>query len=262
MRIKILGCHGSNHLIKDGDRGHECRACAFLINETLLVDAGTVGSVLSLAEQRRLRHVLVSHLHFDHIKGLPMLADSLFDHDGHPLVIVSLAEVLKGLHTHIFNGEVYPDFTQVPKPDHPVFRLQAVEPGATMTCGDLRITAIPVNHQVPTLGFIIDDGRSAIVCSGDTYSTDELWKVAGRVGTIKAAFIEASFPNAMEEMAKVSKHLTPSLFLQEFEKIGRPEIKAYAYHLKPRYRDTLKRELAALPIPALTVLEEGQEIIV
>lgn len=262
MRIRVLGCHGSDHLIKAEDRGHECRSCAFLINETLLVDAGTVGSVLSLAEQRRLRHVLVSHLHFDHIKGLPTLADSLFDDEGRPLIIVSLAEVLKGLQSHIFNGEVYPDFMQLPKPDHPVFRLQAVEPGATVSCGDLRVTAIPVNHQVPTLGFIIDDGRSAIVCSGDTHATDELWKVAGRVGTIKAAFIEASFPDAMAEVARVSKHLTPSLFHREFEKIGRPEVKAYAYHLKPRYRDSLKRELTALPLPALTVLEEGQEITV
>ncbi len=262
MRIRILGCHGSDHLIKDKTRGHECRSCAFLINETLLLDAGTVGGVLSLAEQRRLRHVLVSHLHFDHIKGLPTLADSLFDDDGRPLVIVSLAEVLKGLHTHIFNNEVYPDFMQMPTPEHPVFRLQAVEPGMTVSCGDLRVTAIPVNHQVPTLGFIIEDGQTAVVCSGDTYATDELWKAAGRLRTIKAAFIEASFPNAMAEVARVTKHLTPSLFHREYEKMGRPDVKAYAYHLKPRYRDTLKRELTALPISALTVLEEGQEITV
>ncbi len=262
VRIRILGCHGSDHLIKDEKRGHECRACAFLINETVLVDAGTVGSVLSLGEQRRLRHVLVSHLHFDHIQGLPTLADSWFDHDARPVTIVSLADVLKGLQSHIFNGEVYPDFMQLPSPDHPVFRLQAVEPGATVSCGDLRVTGIPVNHQVPTLGFIIDDGQSAMVCSGDTYSTDELWKAAGRVRTLKAAFIEASFPNAMADVARVSKHLTPALLHREFEKIGRPEVRAYAYHLKPRYRDTLTRELATLPIPALTVLEEGQEITV
>lgn len=262
MKIRILGCHGSDHLIQYGARHRECRSCAFLINETLLVDAGTVGGVLSLAEQRRLRHVLITHLHFDHIQGLPTLADSLFDDDGRPLVIISLAGVLKGLHTHIFNGEVYPDFMQLPDTDRPVFRLQAVEPGATVSCGELRVTAIPVNHQVPTLGFLIDDGQSAIVCSGDTYSTDELWKAAGRLPTMKAAFIEASFPDAMAEVARLSKHLTPALFHREFEKIGRPEIKAYAYHLKPRYRDALTRELQALPIPALTVLEEGQEIIV
>ena len=262
MKVRVLGCHGSDHLVGEGDRDHECRACAFLINESLLLDAGTVGSVLSLAEQRRLRQVLVTHLHFDHIKGLPTLADSLFDAEGRPLTIVSLPHVLKGLQTHIFNGEVYPDFLQLPTPDRPVFRLQPVEPGATLSCGDLRVTAIPVNHQVPTVGFIIDDGRSAIVFSGDTYVTDELWRSAGRLHTIKAAFIEASFPDAMADAARVSKHLTPSLFQREFEKMGRPEVKAFAYHLKPRYRDTLARELAALPIASLSVPEEGQEIIV
>ena len=64
----------------------------------------------------------------------------------------------------------------------------------------------------------------------------------------------------MAELARVSKHLTPSLFAREFRKIGRPDLPVYVYHLKPRFREQIRRELAQLKIPNLTVLEEGQEI--
>lgn len=261
VKIRILGCHGSDQLIV-GAPARECRACAFLINDSLLIDAGTVGSVLDLEGQRRLRHVLVSHLHFDHIQGLPTLADSLFDHDGGPLRLVSTPEILKGLQAHVFNDEIYPDFTQLPSPERPVFRPSPLEPCRPMTCGDLQVTAVPVNHQVPTVGFIVDDGRSAIVYSGDTYETEQIWNIAGRLPRLKAAFIEASFPEAMSGVAQVSKHLTPSLFHREFAKLARPDVRVYAFHLKPRFRDRVVRELKALPIADLVVLEEGQEIIV
>ena len=261
MKIRILGCHGSDHLLGEKSRAHECRACAFLVNDSLLVDAGTIGGMLSLPQQLRLRHVLVTHLHFDHIKGLPTLADSLFDSEARPLVIMGLAEVLKGMQTHIFNDQVYPDFTQIPTPDRPTFRLHAVEPGTSVACGNLRVTAVRVNHQVPAVGYLIDDGASAILCTGDTYETEEIWTKASKLPNLKAVFIEASFPDAMAGIAKISKHLTPSLFYREFQKLGRPEVKAIAYHLKPRYREDLVRELTALPIQHLAVLEEGQELV-
>ncbi len=263
MNIRILGCHGTDHLLDEGARRWECRACGFLVNETLLVDAGTIGGVLTLTEQQRIQHVLISHLHFDHIQGLPTFADNLQGGDPvDPIVLVSLPEVLKGLQSHIFNGEVYPDFLQLPDPGRPVFRVLPVERSREIQVGDLRVTAVPVNHQVPTVGFIIDDGASAVLYSGDTYETEEIWAIAARLPTLKAAFIETSYPNAMADLARVSRHLTPSLLAREFQKIGRPDLPVYVYHLKPRFRETIVQELGRLGIPNLTVLEEGQVVLV
>src|SRR5947209_1930678 len=208
VKIRVLGCHGSDQLV-DRDLGlHQCRTCGFLINETVLVDAGTVGPALRLDEQKRIRHVLLSHLHFDHIQGLPTLADNLVDEVVEPVVL----------------------------------------------------TTIPVNHPVPTVGFFIREGQATFLYSGDTYVTEEIWARAARTPTLKAALIETSFPDAMAELARVSMHLTPSLFAREFRKIGRPDLPVYVYHLKPRFREQIRRELAQLKIPNLTVLEEGQEI--
>jgi len=260
MKIRVLGCHGSDQLLDGAHGSRQCRTCGFLVNETVLLDAGTVGTALRLDEQKRIRHVLLSHLHHDHIQGLPTLADNLADDIDDPVALTSIPQVLKGLQTHVFNDTIYPDFLKLPDPQHPVFVCRALEVGRESEVDGLRVTAIPVNHLVPTVGFLIRDKDSSFLYSGDTYETEEIWKVAAREPTLKAAFIETSFPDDMAELARVSKHLTPSIFAREFHKIGRPDLPVYVYHLKPRVRERIKRELARLGIAKLTVLEEGQEI--
>lgn len=228
-----------------------------------MIDAGTIGAALRLDEQKRIRHVLLSHLHFDHVQGLPTLADNLVEEEADtfdPVALTSIGSVLEGLHAHLFNGKVYPDFFSLPEAGHPIFVPRTLEPGKESDLSSLRVRAIPVNHQVPTVGFLIRDGDSTVLYSGDTHTTDEIWKEAARERTLKAAFIETSFPNRLSELATVSKHLTPALFAREFGKIGRPDLPVYVYHLKPRFRQEIIGELGQLRIRHLTVLEEGQEV--
>ena len=262
MKIRVLGCHGSDQVLDDGPVRRQCRTCGFLLNDTVMVDAGTVGSALQLAEQRRIRYVLLSHLHFDHIEGLPTLADNLVDEHVAPVELTSIAPVLDGLQEHVFNDRVYPNFLKLPTPEHPIFLRRNLDIGKEHAIAGLTVRPIPVNHLVPTVGFLIRDGESTLLYSGDTYETEDIWKLAGRDPTLKAAFIETSFPDDMADLARASKHLTPSLFKREFGKLGRPDLPVYVYHLKPRVRDQIKRELAALKIRNLTVLEEGQEIVI
>jgi ribonuclease BN (tRNA processing enzyme) len=259
VKIRVLGCHGSD-LVLDGYNRHQCRTSGFLINGAVMVDAGTIAAALRLDEIRKIRHILVSHLHFDHIKGLPTLADSLVDAGSEPVSLTSTTSVLDGLTAHIFNNQIYPDFLQLPDPDKPVYRKVPMDPNSEFQVEGLRVTAVPVNHLVPTVGFLIRDRQSSILYSGDTYVTDEIWAQAAREPTLKAAFIETSFPDEMHELAAVSKHLTPSLFAREFKKIGKPDLPVYVYHLKPRFRQTIERELSKLGIKHLVVLEEDQEI--
>lgn len=260
MKIRVLGCHGSDQVLDESRGSHQCRTCAFLVDETVLVDAGTVGTALRLDEQRRIRHILLSHLHHDHIQGLPTLADNLAEERDGSVALLSIPPVLKGLRAHVFNDKVYPNFLKLPNPRHPVFVARVLEPGKESEVAGLRVTAIPVNHLVPAVGFLIRDKGAAFLYSGDTFETEEIWKAAAGEPTLKAAFIETSFPDSMAELARASKHLTPSVFAREFRKIGRPELPVYVYHLKPRVREQIKRELARLGIAKLTVLEEGQEI--
>jgi len=260
VNIRILGCYGSDSLLQDAPGVHTCNTGGFLLNGTLLLDAGTVATKLSLNEQKQIRHIILSHLHFDHIKGLPTLADNLSEQMSASIVVASLPEVIHGLQRHIFNTDVYPDFFNIPTLEHPTLTSSYLKPGNTLSFSGIDSTPILVNHTVPTTGFIVQDRSPAFVYSGDTYSTDELWREAKHVPHLKAAFIECSFPNSMLELARMSKHLTPDLFAQEFIKLDRDDISVYAYHMKPAYKDEILRDLRELHIPGLTVLEEDHTL--
>ena len=262
VNIRVLGCHGSEQIVGEESGSVQCRTCGFLINDALLLDAGTIGTALTLSEQKRIRHILLSHLHFDHIQGLPTLADNLVDDAAEPVEIVSIAHVLAGLHTHIFNDVVYPNFFTLPTPQRPIFVCRTVETGTLCRLSGLEVTAVPVNHLVPSVGFLIRDGPSSIVYSGDTGVTDEIWAAAIREPTLKAVFIETAFPDEMADLAAASRHLTPALFATAFRKIGRPDLPVFAYHLKPRHRAAIRSQLIGLGIAHLAFLEEGQELII
>jgi cAMP phosphodiesterase len=189
-----------------------------------------------------------------------MLADNLSEENREPIVVAGLPEVVQGLQRHIFNTDVYPDFFSIPTPERPVLASSVLKPGNVYSYSGVDITPILVNHTVPTTGFIVQDHSSAFVYSGDTYSTDELWREAKRIPHLKTVFIECSFPNSMSDLARISKHLTPALLAQELRKLDRDDISVYAYHLKPAYKDQILRELHELHIPRLTVLEEDRTL--
>jgi cAMP phosphodiesterase len=108
------------------------------------------------------------------------------------------------------------------------------------------------------MGFVVEDTQSAILYSGDTFMTDELWEVAKSHPLLKAVFVECSYPDELEDLARISRHLTPRLFGKELAKLSRPDVKVYAYHLKPIHKEKISEQLMRLNLPNLVILEEGQ----
>jgi glyoxylase-like metal-dependent hydrolase (beta-lactamase superfamily II) len=261
MRIRVLGCHGADCLVDTVDRLVRQESCGFLIDDFLLLDAGTIGTRLTLEEQHRIRCVLLSHLHFDHIKGLPLLADNLAERFDAPVLVAATEPVMQGLMDHVFNDKVYPNFFKLPDPKRPVLQAKILEPGKPVTLGHLDVVPVSVNHTVPTVGYVVRDQAAALLYSGDTYQTDDIWSVGRATPNLKAAFIESSFPDELGELARKSKHLTPSLFLKEFQKLGRPELPVYAYHMKPAFRTKIEAAISQFGIERVGFLEEGQILI-
>ncbi|NKB81544.1 MAG: MBL fold metallo-hydrolase [Nitrospirales bacterium] len=260
MNITILGCHGSD-LSPDGDKTcNPYRSVGFLVNESLLIDAGTVASCLTLAAQLKIRHVLLSHFHMDHVKELPALAVNVSGIFKQSIVVASVASVLKGLKTYIFNDYVFPNFFKLPDPETSVLSEQVLIPAQTVSLGGINVTPIFVNHVVPTVGYILEDQSSTVVFSGDTHATEEIWVRARKVRNLKHVFIETSFPNEMAEIAKKSQHLTPALLAKEFSKIGKPDLPLSVFHLNPKYRTQIVSQLAQLVIPNLNVPREGDNL--
>lgn len=251
MKINVLGCYGGEM------PGYA--TSSFLINNKVAVDAGAVTSHLSLAQQPKISAILVSHTHLDHILEIGFLADNIFGKRDEPVEIYGIKESIEYMKKHFMNDRIWPDFTKIPTKENPVLSYRQVEPGKTFEVEGLECMAIPVEHTIPAVGYLISDKKSSMVYSGDTGPTKELWKKAAELKNLKAVFIEASFPNNMEELAKQTGHLTPKMMGKEIDKIKLNNFKAYTFHMKPQYLKNLEEEIRNLAGP-IKVAKQGDEI--
>jgi ribonuclease BN (tRNA processing enzyme) len=228
----------------------------FLIDDTIAIDAGSLGFVGTPAEQRRIQHVFLSHSHIDHIASLPIFLENVYVEQGGGVIVHASEAVLHSLHTDLFNDRVWPDFFRLSREGHKFVESATLTPGTPVAVGHLRITPVPVDHIVPTMGFIVEDQQSAVVFSADTGPTQEIWQRANAVPNLKAVFLEVTFPNEMAELAELTKHLTPQGFAAEMRKVSRA-IPFLAFHLKPRFTAEVTKELQALRLPNLAIAQTG-----
>lgn len=234
------------------------RLTCFLIDDRVSVDGGSIGLALNDTQRRGVRDVIVTHPHMDHIASLPIFVDDLFGELTEPIRIHGTAEVIELLERDVFNDNVYPRFADLQNQHGAVMQYVPFKVGEEFTVAHLSVTAVPVNHIVPTVGLVVSDGKCSVVFSSDTAETEELWQVVNRISRLDALFIEASFPNSMQELAKASKHLTPQTMARELTKLNHNGIDILAVHLKPAYRPKLIEELKALGIDRLSVMEAGR----
>ncbi|NOY53678.1 MAG: 3',5'-cyclic-nucleotide phosphodiesterase [Deltaproteobacteria bacterium] len=249
MKIEVLGCHGSET--------PSAKTVGFLVEDRILLEAGTVSSVLSLDRQLAIHSVIISHLHLDHIKGLPFLADNLIGEPGSAITVYGIDEVLAGLKTHLFNDTIWPDCTRISNGDVSVLRFESLTKRATTRIGEVEVTPIPVNHTIPSIGLFLRKGDRTLLYTGDTAPTEEIWRIGRQMPDLSALLIEVSFPDAMEKIARVSGHMTPSMAARELEKLDRPEVPVYVFHMKPKYEAAIIAELQQLLGGAVEVLQEG-----
>ncbi|MDC0715141.1 3',5'-cyclic-nucleotide phosphodiesterase [Stigmatella sp. ncwal1] len=243
MKLKVLGCHGGEL--------PSCRTTCFLLDEVLALDAGALTSSLSLEQLCKVDDILIGHSHFDHTKDLPLLADLVIGRREHPVTIHASRECARSLRNSMFNNELWPDFTRIPTRKAPVLRIKPFRAGSTFQIGPYTVQSVPVSHPVESCGFIITRGKTALAMSGDTGPTDRLWKALNQAKNLKALLVETSFPNALQQLADLSGHLTPRTLQSELAKFNRNGTEVLLYHLKPAFVSQLKRELAGLPVEIL-----------
>jgi cAMP phosphodiesterase len=149
-----------------------------------------------------------------------------------PIIVYGIKEVLDILRAHLFNWKIWPDFTQIPDGDNPFMVYREIRVGEAVELNGRRITPIPANHTVPAVGYLLDNGRNALIFSGDTSSNPALWKVVNATQNLKYLIIETAFSNKERNIAVASKHLCPDMLAEELEQMrATPEV--FITHLKP-----------------------------
>ncbi len=260
MRLKVLGCYGGQLL--------GFRLTSFLINDSILLDAGSTTEALSLEEQFGIRHICLSHTHLDHIKDIAFMADNRSlrrlggDTENQHITIHSLPESNAVLKQHFLNNNIWPDFTCIPSRDDGILKLKNIEVEKPFEIDGVRVTAIAVNHPVPCTGFLLEQDDVQVIYTADTGDTDRIWEIANAQPNLKAIIMDCSFPNIYQHLADISGHLTPNSMmqgLQKFEQLGK--VPVYLYHMKPESLNIMAAEVEAMNIPHVRMLTQVDEFL-
>ena len=254
MRIQLL----PSTFDSQGQATLEQRLTCFLIDECVAIDAGSIALALSAEQRNQVRDIIVTHPHMDHIASLPIFIDALYPVLKEPMRVYATPEVIELLERDIFNWNVYPRFSELKNEYGPVMEYVPIPIGREFKAAHLTVTAVAVNHIVPTIGLIVADENSTVAFSSDTYETQRFWDMVNDASRVKALLIEASFPDSMSNLAEVSRHFTPASLKRELGKLHHNGLEILAVHIKPAYRETIIEELHALGIPGLEVMEPGR----
>jgi ribonuclease BN (tRNA processing enzyme) len=225
MKLRVLGCSG-------GIGGRHLRTTSLLVDNDILIDAGTGVGDVSLAELMLIDHIFVTHSHLDHVCTIPFLVDTVGGMRDKPLTVYAIEPTLEIIRNHLFNWSIWPDFTQIPTPGKPWMRYQRVQLGQTVEVKGRKVTPLPANHAVPGVGYQVDSGRASLVFTGDTTTNDPLWKIVNQIANLRYLIIETAFCNRERDLAIASKHLCPSLLAEELAKLER-SAEVFITHLKP-----------------------------
>lgn len=250
MRIRVLGCSGGI--------GAGARTSAMLVDDDVLIDAGTGIGDLELSDLDSIRHVFLTHAHLDHIAGLPMLADRIFEENLEtPLTVYAREETLRAIQDHLFNDVIWPDFSRLPSRERPMLRYEVCGPGDTVRVGHRDFYAVDVMHSVPTLGFTVRNSGGAFAVSGDTRTNETLWPVLNACEDLRVLVIEVSFPDEMADLAVEAGHYTPHTLTADLERLNHaPEI--WLTGMKPGEEERIFEQVQrAAPGQDIRMLEAG-----
>jgi cAMP phosphodiesterase len=254
MELRVVGCHGGET--------PKHRTSAFVLDERLAIDAGSLTSGLDLSAQFRLQACIVSHAHLDHIRDLATIADNRCQADCEPLIVAATRETIKALKTHFFNNHLWPDFSGIPNKARPTIRFQELKPEKPTKIAGYQVRAVGVSHTIDTSGFIVQGEDATVAYSGDTGPTDRLWELLNAEENLKALLLEVSFPDREQRLASASGHHTPRTLLKDLKKLAKPkDLPTLLYHIKPVFQREVEQECARLKGVNLGVTAIGDQYV-
>lgn len=224
--LRILGASGGF--------GKDLRTTSFLLDEDILIDAGTGVGDLTLAELAKIDHVFLTHCHLDHIASLPFLLDAVGAQRLRPVTAYALSETIESLKRNIFNDEIWPDFTKIPSIEKPFLRFQEIQLGDCFEINGREISPLSAKHTVAAIGYLLTSSAGeSVAFTGDSIGSEAFWEKVNQIPQLKHLIIETSFTDEQDGLAQLSKHLTPKMLMEELKNLHISGVNIHITHLKP-----------------------------
>jgi ribonuclease BN (tRNA processing enzyme) len=237
LEIRFLGVHNLESAAT--------KLVSLLVDGVLAVDAGSITTSLTFKEQQRIKSILITHHHFDHVRDLATLGLANLDWGTKKLYCPK--EVLDVIFANLLSGVLYPDMTQKPSPESPSLLPCTINEGELMDVDGYNVQAWPVSHGIPTFGYEITDkqGKSVFYTSDTTQWIENCWQYISP----DLLVIETTLPNSMKESAIESKHMCPSLLkdtLLDFSKAKGYIPPTVVVHINPMHEEQIGKEITAI----------------
>jgi len=257
VKIRFLGAHNAE--------SKDTKLVSILIDDVLAIDAGSLPSELTFSEQEKIKAILLTHGHYDHIRGIPAFA---FNNPNHTTEIYATSQTLQILSSHLVDGVIYPKFTKkIPFfLEKPSLKFVAIEPFTPVDIEDYQVLALPVNHTIRTVGFEITskEGKK-VFYTGDTGpGLSPLWEHISP----ELIIMDVTFPNRLENRSINAKHLCPKMLKNELIELHR--IKGFypkitLIHLSSKFEKEIKEEVKEVENElkiSIDIAFEGEKIII
>lgn len=233
MHVKVLGAHQLE--------SRDTRLTSFLVDGVIAIDAGSITSTLTLAEQEAIEAVLVTHHHFDHVRDLLTLGTNT---DTQTTDVYSTGEILDSLSSNLVTGAIYPRFTDGDSSDPPSLKFNVLDVESPTQVHGYQVLALPVPHGPPTVGYqVMDSEGKAVFYTGDTGpGCSSAWP------HIKPSLllIEVTYSNRESPEVEEAGHMTPRALeteLAQFRAVNGYLPKILAVHVNPRYEEEVRAEV-------------------
>ncbi len=250
MRLEILGCSGGVALGND--------TTSFLVDDDLLIDAGTGVGRLSLDQCMKIKSIVLTHSHLDHVCHLPFLLNNTIGKTTESLHVYGLKETIASLKEYMFNGAIWPDFSVLPSVKNPSLVFHTFSLGDVLSLEGKTLTVLPAEHTVPAVGFHIAKEETCFAFSGDSSKNKSFWNALNHLPPVEMLIVDNQYLESEKELSLKAKHYYAKSLKEDFSLLNY-STSLYLTHLPPNGKEKVFKEAVEVFAPQkIHALREGQ----